>query len=107
VVVAHVATSIYRQVSMIAITSFSNKISIEVIVLKFQILIIKAAGTTFLSTRAALGNFGGMWVRSTALFLGEYITWYYICIGGAIFGIFYQFWYLKTMRELETKKKEE
>jgi len=95
VVIAHIATSIHRQVSMIAITSYSNKISNE------------AAGTTFLSTRAALGNFGGMWVRSGALFLGEYVAWYYICIGGAIFGIFYLFWYMRTMKELETKKKEE
>jgi len=95
VVFAHVATSIHRQVSMIAITSFSNKISNE------------AAGTTFLSTRAALGNFGVMWVRSGTLFLGEYLPWYYICISAAIFGVPYIFWYMKTMKELETKKKEE
>ena len=93
---------------MIALSSFSNKISHEVrfIVRNFG-QINKASGTTFLSTRTALGGIGVLWVRSLALFLGEYIPWYIVCTTAGVIGIFYFFWLRKTVKELQNTKKEE
>jgi len=94
-IIAQVATGVHRQISIIAIGSFFNRISKQ------------AVGSTFISTRAALGNLGGMWVKSGALFLGEYIPWYNVCVGAFGFGVLYLFWYIKVMKELQSRKKEE
>jgi len=74
-----------------------------------KIILIKKqdVGTTFLSTRAALSNFGFMWVNSATLFLGEYVPWYVICSAAPLFGVFYFFWFMRVAKSLETKKKEE
>lgn len=88
VIISLCANSIHTQTSMVAINSHSNKICNE------------SVGTTFLSTRSALTNFGFMWVNSVTLFLIDFLPWHMICIATLIFGVFYLYWLQRTIKPL-------
>jgi len=66
-----------------------------------------AVGGTFMTTIAALSNFGRSVPDSFALYVENYISWEVVAICGWIYTLFYLLRYGKQIRELETKDKSE
>jgi len=99
-------TSILIFISLFIDTLISNSVSVVIPAFHNRIC-DPAIGGTFLTTLAAVSNFGLLWPDSLSLFAESYIPWTIFGVLGWIYAFGYMKTFGKTILALENKDKKE